>query len=130
MPKTVFISYVYEDKFYRDQIIDCWKKGLLGEEGEFAFISEDSDKRPEGEAAIKKHIRPKIEGCAILMALIGDNSHNHSWVDYEIDVALSLNKKIIAVRLPNTTGAPPTKIRKLPLIRYKMKAILKALREV
>jgi hypothetical protein len=113
MPKSIFISYVYEDKAHRDYVERWFDSNLVGFDR--VSIAESEDYRQHGEAAIKDYLRPKIRGCAAVLCLVGDDTHNSSWVQYELDVATSLNKQIVLARIPNTRGATPARHRHLTI---------------
>jgi hypothetical protein len=125
MPQSLFISYVHEDRAYRDQVKDWARRGLLG--ANVVVTGESEDVRQHGEAAIRNHLQPLIRGCATLVCLIGDNSHNHAWVQHELSVASSLGKRVVLVRLPNTTGRPPGHHASIPLVDFSPGAIKQAL---
>lgn len=105
MPQSIFISYVYEDKNHRDDVERWCSRGQIGLNR--VTITESGDYRPQGERAIVNHLKPLIRGAAVVLCLVGDNTHNSSWVKYELDVATSLNKMIVLARIPGTYGAPP-----------------------
>lgn len=105
MPASVFISHVYEDLTARDTLRSWAAKGLLGP-GVIA-TGESEDFRQGGPAAIKRHLSPMLQGASAVIVLVGNNTHNHDWVDYEVNHARSVNKKVVAVRITGTTGAPP-----------------------
>lgn len=113
MPKSIFVSYVYEDKRYRDNV-ERWFDDALG--AGRVMISESRDLRQLGESAIEGHLKPRIRGAAAVLCLIGDNSHNSGWVKYELDVATSCGKKIVLARIQGTTGAAPPGYRHLPIV--------------
>ncbi len=83
-------------------------------------ISSRDDKLSEGEKAVKDYIIEMIKQCDIVLVLIGDDSHNRKWIDYELQVATSNQKTIKGVRIPETSGAGPKlfRKRKLPLLRW------------
>jgi len=113
MSQSIFISYVFEDKNKRDDVERWFSDNLVGFNR--VTIAESQDRRQEGEAAIKDHLRPKIRGAAAVLCLIGDNTHNSRWVQYELDVATTLNKRIVLAQIPGTRGAPPPRHRSLPV---------------
>lgn len=76
-------------------------------------IMEQDDLRHLGEAAVERHLKPKIRGAAAVVCLVGRDTHNHGWVQYEFDVATSLNKRIVLLRIPGTTGPAPSRYRNL-----------------
>ena len=103
MPKF-FISYVYEDHAYKSQLASWASSGQLGN---WEAVYEQEDVRQDGRKAIEKHISPLIQSSQALVMLVGDNSHNHSWLDYEVQNAKSAGTPVISVRIPNTNGGPP-----------------------
>lgn len=113
MPQSIFISYVYEDKNYRDNVERWSTRELIGPNR--VTIAESADLRQGGERAIERHLKPKIRGAATVLCLVGNNTHNSEWVQYELDVATSLGKKIVLARIPGTSGAAPHRHRHLLL---------------
>lgn len=117
-----FISYCFNDEKEHCIVIKKWaKKGLLGEN--VIIFVEKEDKRKDGKEAIKDYLRENLKKSNGLLILIGDNCHNRPWMDYEVDVANSLSLPIIPIRISNTTGGPPSKIRNYTLIAYQVEAI-------
>ena len=122
MSKSIFISCVFEDS-HQNETLNKWaKEGRLGN---VAITFETEDKRAEGKEAIKEHIKNKIRGCSLLLVLIGDNTHNHDWINAEVELANSFHKKIICVRLPNTNGSVPSLLTKYDLINFNPVSIQK-----
>jgi hypothetical protein len=114
MPQSIFLSYVHEDKPHRDNVERWVRQGLLGPN--IVTTAEFVDLRQMGERAVEDHLKPKIRGAAIVLCLVGQDTHNHSWVRYELQVAASLGKRIILARIPNTTGLAPEGFRHLPIV--------------
>ena len=112
MPQSIFISHVHEDINYRHQVVRWIDDGHLGR---VVATSETTDVRQHGDSAIRAHLQPKIRGAAVVLGLIGQNSHNHGWVRYELQVAASLSKQIILARIPGTTGPAPEGFRNLTI---------------
>ena len=104
MPKSIFISYVYEDHPWRDRVIGWARDGLLGNA---VTTCERADVRQQGNQAIADHLKPMINGAAVVVCLVGQNTHNHDWVRYELDVATSYRKAIVMLRIPTTMGPAP-----------------------
>lgn len=101
---TFFISYVYEDKAFRQQIEDWHARGLLGH---WKPTFETVDHRPGGWNEVKRYLSPLIRSSDAFVALVGQNSHNHYPIDYELQAARSAGIPVVKVRIPNTTGGPP-----------------------
>jgi len=53
--------------------------------------------------------------CSAAIFVIGNNNHNSPWIDREAEIACSRDLGIIAVRLPDTTGALPPKLREMKI---------------
>ncbi len=125
MPKF-FVSYVYEDKFYLDQIKDWHAKGQLGR---WEPVFETEDVRLGGNKAIRGHVSPLIHSCQALVALIGNDTHNHDAVSYEVQNARSAPMPVVPVRLPKTTGAPPPSVPE-PKVAFRSADLLEALSQL
>lgn len=122
MSKSIFISCVFEDS-HRNETIKKWAKE--DKLGNIVITCETEDKRVEGKEAIKEYIKNKIRGCALILVLIGDNTHNHDWIRAEVELANSFHKKIICVRIPNTKGSVPNLLTKYDLINFNPVSIKK-----
>jgi hypothetical protein len=55
--------------------------------------------------------------------LVGDDTHNRPWVDYEVAVARSQGIPMKWVRLPNRSGAAPVEVRGLSPLDYSRWAV-------
>ena len=123
----MFLSYRWEDKKYADGL----KGAFLNPTNEYRHVlyNERKDYRQKGEAAVKNYLRDIIGNCIALICLIGNNTYNSPWINYELNVAISQNKKIVPVRIKETTGAPPNLIslKGIGIIEYDSKKINDAL---
>mgnify|MGYP003876134415 CR=1 FL=1 len=122
MSKSIFISCVHEDS-HRITSIEKWIAD--GRLGNVAITHETEDRRPEGKEAIKQHIKSKIQGAAFIFVLVGQDTHNHDWIQAEVELANSFNKEIICIRVPHTTGAVPPLLTNKRLISFEPDAIKK-----
>lgn len=122
MSKFIFISCVFEDH-HRLEPIKKWAadKRL----GDVVITHETEDKRQQGVQAIKKHIQEKIKGASVILVLVGNDTHNHDWIKAEVELANSLHKKILCVRVPNTNGAVPTILTNYRLVNFDPDSIKK-----
>jgi hypothetical protein len=105
MSKSLFISYVYEDVEHRDKLKSWADRKLFGENCHVTY--ERKDCRQQGELAIKRELEAMIQGAGAVILLLGQNTHNHYWVSFEIELAIKKNKKCLVVRIPGTTGGKP-----------------------
>lgn len=122
MSKSIFISCVYEDSHIIKSIEKWAADGRLGN---VAITHETEDKRDEGKEAIKQHIKTKIQGAAVIFVLVGQNTHNHDWIQAKVELANSFHKEIICIRVPQTTGAVPSLLTNKRLISFDPEAIKK-----
>ncbi len=120
MSKSIFISCVYEDSYRIDSITKWANEKKLGD---VIITHETEDKRQQGKEAVKQQIKNKIQGAAVILVLVGQNTHNHEWIEAEVELANSFHKEIICVRIPGTTGAVPTLLSKYRLIIFELEAI-------
>ena len=125
MPASVFLSHVHEDYGARDTLRGWATQGLLGPQ--VVVTGESEDVRQHGDRAISRQLSPKLQGAAAVIVLVGNDTHNHRWVEYEVQHALSNRKLVIVVRIPNTTGAPPSVVGGLSIIPMDPSLIRKAL---
>lgn len=122
MSKSIFISCVFEDSHRIDSIKKWAADNRLGD---VVITQETEDKRQQGKEAVKKHIQSKIQGAAVILVLVGQDTHNHEWIEAEVELANSFHKEIICVRIPHTTGAVPNLLTKHRLISFDPDAIKK-----
>ena len=124
--QSIFISHVFEDKKYLDKI-KKWenKKELEG----YKCTFETEDKRHEGKEAIRKHLKDKIRGASIILVLIGDNTHNHNWIETEVELANSIHKKICCIRIPETHGRKPDILSNYTELMFNPNQIMKELKK-
>ena len=125
MARSVFISFVFEDKAHFEMVQRWAASQELG--ADVVVTGETKDVRQDGEAAIRNHLKPRIEGSSAVLLLLGSNTHNHDWVRYELSVATSFNKKIVVARIPGTHGAAPAGFQHLKEIPLDSGSIRKAL---
>lgn len=123
--KSIFVSHVYEDNSYLNNLRNWEKKGLMNG---YTFTFETEDKRHEGAKSIKNYLKNKIKGSAIVLVLIGNNTHNHDWIKVEVELANNFNKKIYCVRIPETTGKKPKILNKYKELTFNPNQILKELK--
>lgn len=125
MPASIFISHVYEDLKARDTLKNWVDARLLGPG--LVVTGESEDLRPKGPNAIRSHLSPLLQGAAAVLVLVGRDTHNHQWIDYEVNHARSGHKKVVAVRIPDTHGAPPKSLVGIEVIPMELILIQRAL---
>lgn len=91
---NVFVSHFHEDEERISKM-----KVLLGDDYSIRNYSVTSDKynNAKSEDYIKSMLRPLINQASVLICLIGPNTHDSKWVNWEIEQALKQGKRIIGV---------------------------------
>ncbi len=114
----IFISYRDDDIEWRNNLYSL----LRNPETEFQDvpIQEREDYRGTSERTIKDYLRPLISDASCLILLVGNNTHNGWFLNWEIDVAISRQIPIGAIRIPDTIGGLPPKIKgmEIPLVNW------------
>lgn len=120
MSKSIFISCVFEDR-HRIETIKSWptSKRLC----DVVITHETEDKIILGKETIKQHIKSKIQGASLILVLIGQDTHNHDWIESGVELANNFHKKILCVRLPHTTGVVTDIFKKYSLISFDPESI-------
>ena len=116
----IFLSYKWEDRQSANGL-----DGLLNNpNNKYQHLTEreQKDVRNKGANAVKNYLKGIIQDCDALVCLIGNDTYNATGVRYELEVARSLRKKIVAVRIPQTTGALPFILRSWDISEVKWNA--------
>lgn len=106
MPKQkIFISYDYDnDKTYKNLLL-AW---AANSDFDFSFedMSADVSIDSKDAAVIKSAISAKINSATHFLCIIGKHTWKSKWVAWEIEKAVELKKKIVAVKIENTNTSP------------------------
>lgn len=122
----VFISFDYND-IESKKVVDNWINQGIGLDISFSSFDGHSYSS-KGDNFVKKIIREKINSTQVVLVLVGNNTHNRPWVDYEINHAKCHSKKVIWTQITNTTGAQPKGLNKVKPIEFKLESIKEAIR--
>lgn len=101
--KNVFVSHYHEDS---SKIVQL--KKLIEKQGNYRIkdssIYETKEKnRAKNTEYIKTLLRPKIDWAGTVIVLIGPETSERDWVNWEIDYAGRGDKKIIGVLMQGVT---------------------------
>ncbi len=126
--KHVFLSFVEEDlesvRLFRGQAKN--KKSDLG----FDDYSVKVPYNSQIADYIKSKIGEKIRAASVTICLIGPQTSRSSWVQWEIDKASALGKKVFGVRLYSDRTCPtPSALTaiKAPVYDWNIEPIVKAI---
>lgn len=112
--KKVCISYDHEnDKHYR-YLLEAWN---ANDSFEFTFNNETPNEiKSEDISRIKAGLTTRINAATYLLVIIGEHANDvhknsaligeRNWINWEIQKAKELNKKIVAVKIDATYTSP------------------------
>lgn len=112
----IFVSYKEEDRDHREAF-----EGLMqNRNANFNHqpVSARRDYRPEGYDAVKDYLVGLIEDCKAVVCLIGVNTNQSEWVNYELQVASSLRIGIAPICVTDTRYVVPQMIDSKKLVIY------------
>lgn len=101
--KHIFVSHQHEDAPKIRDLIKLIERGgenTIKDSSNYEDKKENNAKSPE---YIESLIRPAIDWAGTVIVLIGDETKDSDWVDWEINYAGRKDKKIIGVFLPGAT---------------------------
>ena len=94
--RNVFMSHIHEDDGTLSQL-----KGLVSRSGlvvRDGSINADKPNRATSDDYIKSEIlAPRIQWASVLVVLVSPETRTSSWVDWEIEYAHKLGKRIVGV---------------------------------
>lgn len=108
MSEKLFVSYRADEEGakYKNMLV-AWSKN---DNGHFDIKFEDTSVgvsiNSEDANYIKRRIKEKISESKTVLVLIGKETHKSEWVEWEIDKALELNKKVVAVKIKKSYSTP------------------------
>ncbi len=106
MAKKIFISYDYDhDKHYKNLLL-AWDANKLFD---FSFYDESVDVSVDSDdaAAIKRVISARINSSTYFLCIVGKLTHKSHWVTWEINKAVELKKRLVAVKTASGNTSPP-----------------------
>jgi hypothetical protein len=108
MAKKVFVSYhsAQEDTLHKNLLVAWSKNDSSHFDIKFDDTSVGVSINSTNATYIKSVIKGKISESPVFLCLIGENTHNSDWVKWEIEKAVELKKKIVAVKIKNSYTSP------------------------
>lgn len=95
---NVFISHYGKDddkvQSLKQRLID---KGFQIRNSSIDSTKHDNKKSSDSDSAIRNMLKERIAWSGTFICLIGERTHTRPWVDYEIQQAMKMGKKIIGV---------------------------------
>jgi hypothetical protein len=103
--RKIFVSYKYDGDAKYKNLLLAWSKHHRFNV-EFDDVSSDISIDSRVESEIKEGIRPHIGDADILLCIVGENTNKSKMVPWEIETAVSMGKKIVAVKTSMTNKTP------------------------
>ena len=103
--KKIFISFDYDNDAHYKNLLVAWDQNDLFDfsfyDGSVTVPVDSSDA-----AAIRRVISQRIGACPRFLCIVGKHTHKSDWVTWEIDKALELDRKMIAVKTESSNTFP------------------------
>jgi hypothetical protein len=113
---SIFLTYVSEDKAYAEHVHRWGREGRLLPED----VAID-----EGVAARSR--RARLRRASAVVAVLGNDTHHHERVRQELALAASLDRPVVLIRVPGTTGPAPEGFTEVPTVAFDPAALRDAL---
>lgn len=103
--RNIFVSYHHaEDTKYKN-LLKAWNKNNEFDLDFYDHSADVSIKSTNG-GVIRQVISKKINKSNLVLCIIGEKTYQRPVVNWELEKAKELNKRIIAVKLKNTYKSP------------------------
>ena len=103
--RKVFISFDYDnDRRYKNLLV-AWDQNKHFDLG-FYDGSVTVSVNSEDAGPIRRVISQRIGACPRFLCIVGEKTHESDWVAWEIDKAIELDRKLIAVKTDRSNTSP------------------------
>ena len=103
--KRIFVSFDYDNDRHYKNLLLAWDKNK-----EFDFEFYDGSLRDSIDSTnatyIKSKIKPLIDKATHLLCIVGQECANNNWIKWEVQTAVDLKKKLIAVKVEKACTSP------------------------
>lgn len=99
-------------------------KGLIDDLNGYNAIYDKEDVRHDGLVAIKQYLRKLMKPCEMVALLVGEDSHNGRYLEYELSLSRNWGKKRVAFRISGTTGGLPPEWKNAGIQVYGSKRVI------
>lgn len=103
--KKIFISFDYENDRHYKNLLVAWDKNDLFD---FSFYDGSVTIPVNSDAAgpIRRVISQRIGACPHFLCIVGEKTDRSNWVAWEIEKAVELTRRIIAVKTKKDNKTP------------------------
>lgn len=67
--------------------------------------------RSDNESYVRAALKNRIQNADVLLCVLGNGTGSRSWIEWELETALSLKIPICGVRIPSTYGKVPAELK-------------------
>ena len=103
--RRVFISFDYDNDRHYKNLLVAWDQNkqfdLSFYDGSVTAAVNSEDAGP-----IRRVISQRIAACPRFLCIVGKKTHESDWVAWEINKAIDLNRKLIAVKTDRSNTSP------------------------
>jgi len=101
MAKRVFFSFHYDDVWRVMQVRNAWVVPMAGDVAGFVDKAEFEQVERKGRQSIERWIDRQLDGTSASVVLIGAETANRPYVQYEIQQSYERGNRLLGVRLDN-----------------------------
>lgn len=103
--KTIFISFDFDNDAHYKNLLLAWDKN---NDFDFELYNGSLKKAINSEDAtyIKSKIKPLISKATHLLCVVGKESAKSEWINWEVETAATLKKKLIGVKIEKANESP------------------------
>jgi hypothetical protein len=102
MARRVFFSFHYERDIWRANCVrNCWVTKPDREDAGFWDAAQWEEVKKQGDDAIKRWINSHLDGTSVTAVLIGAETSQRQWVDYEIEQSHKRGNGLIGIFIHN-----------------------------
>lgn len=108
MTDKIFVSYRADDEgtLHKNLLVAWSRNDRFFPEIKFHDTSIGTSINSVNANYIKSVIKDRIKESDIVLCLVGKNTGSSDWVNWEIETAHSMNKKIVAVKINRSYDTP------------------------
>jgi hypothetical protein len=100
MVRRVFFSFHFDRDHWRANVVrNSWLTQDDRESAGYIDGGDWEDLKRQGDAVVKRWIRDQMENTSVVAVLIGAETADRDWVEFEIKEALRKDKGIVGVRV-------------------------------
>ena len=105
--RKVFISFDYNNDRHYKNLLVAWDKN---KHFDFSFYDGSVTVPVNSTSAgpIRRVISRRISECPRFLCIVGERTYSSSWVAWEIDKAVQLSRKLIAIKTSRSNSTPPS----------------------